>query len=106
MAVGTMIAVPVKCGEDTETENQYTLINIENIEVGNITVIPNGNEKRVVGYGSQLVSKTKGEGSIPSLRAENIITTARSRLWWSGGETRRSVETIEDGYDYVLKLKG
>ena len=39
------------------------------------------------------------------MRAENIITTARSRLWWSGGETHRSVETIKDGYDYVLKLK-
>lgn len=29
--------------------------------------------KCVVGYGSQLVSKTKGEGSIPSLRANSSM---------------------------------
>jgi hypothetical protein len=43
VAVGIMIVHPIKYGEDTETENQYTLINIENIKVGNIIEKPNGN---------------------------------------------------------------
>lgn len=42
-----MIVVLQKFGGDTETENQYILINIENIEVGNITVKPNGNKQNI-----------------------------------------------------------
>ena len=38
-----MIALPQKFGEGMEMENRYTLINIENIKVGNIIEIPNGN---------------------------------------------------------------
>ena len=45
MAVGTMTVVLIKFGEDTETENQYTPINIENIKVGNIIVRLNGNKQ-------------------------------------------------------------
>ena len=37
-----MTAPPQKFGEDMEMENRYTLINIENIEVGNIIEEPNG----------------------------------------------------------------
>ena len=37
-----MIVHPQKFGGDTVTENRYILINIENIEVGNITEEPNG----------------------------------------------------------------
>ena len=50
-----------------------------------------------------IVSKTIVSGSNPDTRAENIMTKARSRSWWSGGETRRSVETIKDGYYYVFQ---
>ncbi len=42
-----MIVVLQKFGVDTETENQYIPINIESIEVGNITVKPNGNKKYI-----------------------------------------------------------
>jgi hypothetical protein len=45
VAVGIMIVVPLKFGEDTETVNQYILINIENLEVGNTIVEPNGNKQ-------------------------------------------------------------
>jgi hypothetical protein len=38
-----MIVHPQRFGEDMEMENRYTLINIENIEVGNIIKKPNGN---------------------------------------------------------------
>ena len=38
-----MIAAPQKFGGGMEMENQYILINIENIKVGNIIEIPNGN---------------------------------------------------------------
>ena len=44
-----MIVVLQEFGVDTETENQYIPINIENIEVGNITVKPNGNKTHVSG---------------------------------------------------------
>jgi hypothetical protein len=47
VAVGIMIVVLQKFGVDTETENQYIPINIESIEVGNITVKPNGNKKYI-----------------------------------------------------------
>ena len=43
MVVGIITVVLVKFGGDTETENQYILINIENIKVGNIIEKPNGN---------------------------------------------------------------
>ena len=43
MAVGIMIVPPQKFGEGMEMENRYTLINIENIKVGNIIERPNGN---------------------------------------------------------------
>jgi hypothetical protein len=43
VAVGIMIVHPQKFGEDTVTENQYILINIGDIEVGNIIERPNGN---------------------------------------------------------------
>ena len=43
MAVGIMIAPPQKFGEGMEMENRYTLINIENIKVGNIIERLNGN---------------------------------------------------------------
>ena len=49
-----------------------------------------------------IVSKTIVSGSNPDTRAENIMTKARIHLWWSGGKTRRSVETIEDVYYYVF----
>ena len=39
-----MIVVLQKFGVDTGTENQYIPINVESIEVGNITVKPNGNK--------------------------------------------------------------
>ena len=38
-----MIAPPQKFGEGMEMENRYTLINIENIKVGNIIERLNGN---------------------------------------------------------------
>ena len=48
MEVGIMIAIQV-VGKlnDTEVENLYIFINKENIKVGSIIVIPNGNKKRV-----------------------------------------------------------
>jgi hypothetical protein len=45
VAVGIMTVVLVKFGEDTETVNQYILINTENLEVGNTIVEPNGNKQ-------------------------------------------------------------
>ena len=45
MAVGIMIVHPQQYGEDTEMENLYILINIENLEVGNIIEKPNGNNR-------------------------------------------------------------